>query len=83
MVAGVRHFRNHELRKKSMPTDEKAYENIRYIDPRTLPVSYTHLHPLSKNRFFSWKRDIRNGFIGGRPDADGNKNFRWNTPLDE
>lgn len=41
MVAGVRHFRNHELRKKSMPTDEKAYENIRYIDPRTLqPVSF-------------------------------------------
>lgn len=41
MVAGVRHFRNHELRKKSMPTDEKAYENIQYIDPKTLqPVSF-------------------------------------------
>lgn len=49
MVAGVRHFRNHELRKKSMPTDEKAYENIRYIDPRTLqPVSFEEQEEVKK-----------------------------------
>lgn len=42
MVAGVRHFRDHELRKKSMPTDEKMYENLQYIDPKTLqPVEFS------------------------------------------
>lgn len=51
MVAGVRHFRNHELRKKSMPTDEKAYENIQYIDPKTLqPVSFEEQEALHQKR---------------------------------
>lgn len=35
IIAGIRFFREHELKKKSMPTDEKDYENMDYMDPET------------------------------------------------
>lgn len=35
-VAGVRHFREHALKKKHMPTDELAYTDMDYMEPETL-----------------------------------------------
>ena len=41
-IAGVRYFREHALKKKSMPSEDKAYENMDYLDPETLqPVKRT------------------------------------------
>lgn len=41
-MAGIKYFRNHELRKKSMPTEESFYENVDYINPETLkPISFS------------------------------------------
>lgn len=41
-MAGIKYFRNHELRKKSMPTEESFYENMDYINPETLkPISFS------------------------------------------
>lgn len=40
-VAGIKYLRAHELRKKAMPTDEKVYENMDYMNPDTLqPVDF-------------------------------------------
>ena len=35
-MAGIKYFRNHELKKKSMPTDDTFYEDMAYINPETL-----------------------------------------------
>ena len=41
-MAGIKYFRNHELRKKSMPTEESFYENMDYINPETLkPIRFS------------------------------------------
>ncbi len=40
-MAGLKCLRNHELKKKSMPTEESFYEDIAYINPETLnPIPF-------------------------------------------
>lgn len=52
-MAGLKCFRNHELKKKSMPTEEAFYEDIAYINPQTLkPI------PFSKEKTYSKKSQI-------------------------
>ena len=48
-MAGIKYFRNHELKKKSMPTEEAFYEDIAYINPETLkPIHFSDEHPVSE-----------------------------------
>lgn len=48
-MAGIKYFRNHELKKKSMPTEEVFYEDIAYINPETLkPIHFSDEHPVSE-----------------------------------
>lgn len=48
-VAGIRCFRNHELKKKSMPTEEAFYQDIAYINPETLkPIHFSEENTYSE-----------------------------------
>lgn len=48
-MAGIKCFRNHELKKKAMPTEEAFYEDIAYINPETLkPIHFSEEHPVSE-----------------------------------
>lgn len=41
LMAGIKTFRTHELKKRSMPTEESAYTDIDYMEPETLqPVLF-------------------------------------------
>lgn len=44
-MAGIKCFRNHELKKKAMPTEDDFYEDIAYINPETLkPIHFSEEH---------------------------------------
>lgn len=41
IIAGLKHMRNHALSKKALPTDERTYEKLDFVEPETqTPVAF-------------------------------------------